>query len=854
MTATPTLPKNSHAPATSEIRLPIEGMTCASCVRRVERALEKVEGVSAVSVNLATDEATIAFDPAKADQSMLTKAVESAGYGIPVLEVSLPVEGMTCASCVRRVEKALERVPGVEAVSVNLATETATVRGVAGGAGRAALVAAVEGAGYGVRDIAESGSEDESAALASAKHRELRKLQITAVASLAVSAVLMLLMYWPDWLFGGQPFESMKTMFVVMFVLATPIQFWAGGQFYKQAFAVGRHFQGNMSTLVAMGTSAAFFYSAAVTFFPERLLGHHTMPEVYFETATVIIGLILTGRWLEARARIKTGAAISSLMDLSPKVARVIRNDEEIEIPAADIRIGDVVRVRPGEKIATDGVILMGASTVDESMLTGESLPIDKAPGDEVIGATLNTTGMFTFRATRVGKDTALAQIIRLVSEAQGSKAPIQRLADTISSYFVPIVLAAAVVTFSVWYLAGPDPAFRNALQAAIAVLIIACPCAMGLATPTAVMVGTGRGAELGVLIKGGQALEQTHKVTAIVLDKTGTITRGRPSVSAIVPAAGFERETVLEVAASAEQGSEHPLGAAIVRYAREAGSNLQSVDQFAALAGQGIAASANGREVLVGTWSLLDSRGIDTGPLRAGAAEMASAGQTPMYVAIDGLLAGIIGVADTVKPESASAIAQMRSLGLDVWMLTGDNRVTAESVAAQVGIPADHVVAEVLPGAKSDAVRSLQERGQIVAMVGDGINDAPALAQADLGVAIGTGADVAMEASDITLVGGDLRGVVTAFALSEQTMHTIRQNLFWAFAYNVVLIPVAMGVLYPFTGQLLNPGLAAGAMALSSVSVIANSLRLRSFTLRSARRQDPPSAVQAATPAPQGN
>jgi Cu+-exporting ATPase len=475
-------------------------------------------------------------------------------------------------------------------------------------------------------------------------------------------------------------------------------------------------------------------------------------------------------------------------------------------------------------------------------------LPVDKTIGDEVIGATLNTTGTFTFRATRVGKDTALSQIIRLVSEAQGSKAPIQRLADTISAYFVPVVLVAATLTFAVWYLAGPEPAFRNALQAAIAVLIIACPCAMGLATPTAVMVGTGRGAELGVLIKGGAALEQAHKVTAVVLDKTGTITRGKPSVTAIVPAAGFTEQDVLEAAASAEQGSEHPLGSAIVRHARELGARMRPSDGFEAIAGRGIAARVEDREVFVGTWQLLESQGIDATPLRENAQELAASGQTPMYVAMDGSLAGIVSVADTVKPESGHAIAQMQALGLDVWMLTGDNRVTAVAVAAQVGIPAEKVVAEVLPGAKTDAIKALQEQGNVVAMVGDGINDAPALAQADLGVAIGTGADVAMEASDITLVGGDLRGVVTAFALSAQTMRTIRQNLFWAFAYNVVLIPVAMGVLSPFTGQLLNPGLAAGAMALSSVSVVANSLRLRNYSLRKSQDggpQAPESAIR---------
>jgi P-type Cu+ transporter len=811
-----------------EVQLPIEGMTCASCVRRVERALQKAEGVSAVSVNLATDQATVAYDPAQVDQARLVDLVEAAGYRVPTAEITLPVEGMTCASCVRRVEKSLERVPGVERVSVNLATETAAVTYVPGMAEASELRAAIEGAGYTVREVAEEDTSGD--AVEEARFRALRILGIKAVASLAVSAVLMFLMYWPSWFLGGQPFDSMKSMFVLMFVLATPIQFWAGSQFHRQAIAAARHRQANMSTLVAIGTSAAYFYSVVVTFAPDLLMGAQAMPEVYYETATVIIGLILTGRWLEARARLRTGAAITALMDLTPRIARVVRDGGEVEIPANDVRVGDIVRVRPGEKIAADGIIEDGASTIDESMLTGESMPIEKGPGDEVIGATLNTTGSFTFRATKVGKETALAQIIRLVSEAQGSKAPIQRLADVISSYFVPIVLVLAALTFGVWYMVGPEPTFRNALQAGIAVLIIACPCALGLATPTAIMVGTGRGAELGVLIKGGQALEQAHKVRAVVLDKTGTITRGKPSVTRVVAHGAFSEEDVLAVAAAAERGSEHPLAAAIVQHARERGIETGESTGFVARPGFGILATVDGKRVVIGTRRLLEDEGIDVSALAQVAGELAGQGQTPMYTGVDGELAGLIAVADAIKPESAEAIRQMREEGLDVWMLTGDQRKTAEAVAAQVGIPADHVLAEVLPGDKDEAVRSLQEQGLVVAMVGDGINDAPALARADLGIAIGTGTDVAIEASDITLVGGDLRGVVTAFSLSRQTMRAIRQNLFWAFAYNVVLIPVAMGVLYPFTGHLLSPTLAAGAMAFSSVSVVTNSLRLRGF------------------------
>jgi Cu+-exporting ATPase len=820
-------------PTEHEIRLPIGGMTCASCVRRVERSLEKKEGVKSVAVNLATEEATIDFDPAVVQAADLVATIESAGYSVPTTTVTLPVDGMTCASCVRRVEKALEKVEGVQSVSVNLATETATIQGHAGSLDRSALESAVVRAGYAIRESDET-AESEDDSLTDRRLAELRNLKIKAVAALAVSALLMFLMYWPDWLFGGQPFDSMQSMNYLMFALATPIQVWAGWQFYRLAFAAGRHGQMNMNTLVAIGTSAAYLYSAAVTFFPERLVDHHDMPEVYYETATVIIGLILVGRWLEARARLRTSSAITALMDLAPATARVIRNDDEVEIPLAAVAVGDLVRVRPGERIATDGVVLSGQSAVDESMLTGESLPVEKESGDEVIGATVNTTGTLTFRATRVGKDTALAQIIKLVGDAQGSKAPIQRLADTISSYFVPIVLVLSALTFAIWYLVGPAPEFRNALQAAIAVLIIACPCAMGLATPTAVMVGTGRGAEMGILIKGGAALEQAHKIDTVVLDKTGTVTQGKPAVVAVVPAGRFDESLLLRLAAATEIGSEHPLGAAIVRAAREQGLTIENATGFRATPGKGVSATVEEKQIVIGTRAFLAESGIETDALTARGAELASLGQTPMYVGIDGRAAGIIAVADTLKPDSVEAIGQLRAQGRDVWMLTGDNRATAVAVAAQVGLPEERVIAEVLPSEKAGVVERLQSEGRIVAMVGDGINDAPALATADLGIAIGTGADVAKEASDITLVGGDLRGVGNALDLSRQTMRTIRQNLFWAFAYNVVLIPVAMGVLYPFTGHLLNPGLAAGAMALSSVSVVTNSLRLRGFRGRS--------------------
>ncbi len=816
--------------ATEELRIPVLGMTCASCVRRVEKALEATPGVRIAAVNLATEQATVEFNSAVTDADQLIHVIKDAGYDVPSTTITLPVEGMTCASCVRRVEKAIEKVEGVQSVAVNLATESATISGITGSLSRSAIEEAVIGAGYSIGERSAGSTDDAYDELTAKRVKELRAIQIKAVAALGVSAVLMLLMYWPDWLLGGQPIESMNTLFIIMFVLATPIQFWAGGQFYRQAFAAARHGQTNMNTLVAIGTSAAYFYSAAVTFFPEQILGPHPMPEVYYETATVIIGLILTGRWLEARARIKTSSAIASLMDLSPQTAKILRNDVEVEVAIGEVAVGDLVRVRPGERVPVDGVVVHGQSAIDESMLTGESLPVDKSAGDDVIGATVNTTGTFVFRATSVGQDTALSQIIRLVSDAQGSKAPIQRLADTISSYFVPIVLALSALTFAVWYLAGPGPAFENALQAAIAVLIIACPCAMGLATPTAVMVGTGRGAEMGILIKGGAALERAHKVDTVVLDKTGTVTRGRPTVVAIIPASGFDSTNLMQTAAAVEVASEHPLGQAIVRRAQDDGMPLAGVEAFQSVPGFGVSARVDAQLVLVGNPAFLASKGISVEELANDGYAVAAKGQTPMYVAIGDRFAGIIAVADTIKPESTQAIASLQASKRDVWMLTGDNRATAAAIAAQVGIASDHVISDVLPSEKAGVVERFQAEGRVVAMVGDGVNDAPALATADLGIAIGTGSDVAKEASDVTLVGSDLRGVPNAFTLSETTMRTIRQNLFWAFAYNVVLIPVAMGVLYPFTGHLLNPGLAAAAMALSSVSVVTNSLRLRGF------------------------
>jgi Cu+-exporting ATPase len=729
---------------------------------------------------------------------------------------------MHCAACVGKVERALRAVSGVEEANANLATGRATVWARPEAAQLPALRRAVEGAGYAVpEEIARTPeSEDRERAARATLDRSLRaKALIGAALSLPVllGSMREIFTWAPAWL--GNPW--------LLWLLTTPVQFWVGGQFHAGFVRDLRRRSASMDTLVSLGTNAAYFFSVAVTLWPHAFMAAGAMH--YFEVSALLMTFLVTGRWLEARARGGTSEAIRRLMDLSPRTARVLREGRELDLPVAQIAVGDTVRIRPGERVPVDGLVIEGASSVDESMLTGESLPVEKRSGSSVVGGSVNRTGSVTFRATRVGSDTVLARIIRLVEEAQGSKAPIQRIADQVAAVFVPVVLVVAGVTFGAWVWLGPEPALVRAISSAVGVLVIACPCAMGLATPTAVMVGTGRGAELGVLIRSAAALELLDKVEIVVFDKTGTLTVGKPAVTDVVPALGREESDVLAPAAAVEQGSEHPLGEAIVDEAKRRGLALPPLTGFRALPGFGVEAEDAAGRIVLGHARFMMARGIDVTALEPRARELAAAGKTTVFVAAAGNLLGLVAVADRLKPEARAAVAALKTLGIDVVMLTGDARSTAEAIAREAGI--ERVLADVLPDGKAAEIKRLQEDGRPVAMVGDGINDAPALAQAAVGIAMGSGTDVAMEAADVTLMRGNLLGVVTAVLLSRQTIRIIRENLAWAFGYNLLLVPVAAGALYPLWGVTLSPILAGLAMALSSVSVVANSLRLRRFT-----------------------
>lgn len=812
----------------SRLSLPIEGMTCASCVGRVERALTAVPGVQTASVNLATERADLSFIGAP-DPQAAVRAIERAGYTVREATTELSIEGMTCASCVGRVERGLAQLPGVIAASVNLATERAQVRHLAGTVSVADLVAAVENAGYTARaaGVSTAAAGDQEEERREAEARALRRsLLLAVVLTLPVFILEMgshLVPAMHHWVMHA---VGLQTSWYLQFALATLVLFGPGLRFFRKGVPALLRGATDMNSLVSLGTAAAYGYSVVATFAPGVL--PPGTANVYFEAAVVIVTLILLGRTLEARAKGRTSQAIKRLVGLQARTARVQRGDETVEVPLDEVTLGDVVLVRPGEKVPVDGAVVEGASYVDESMITGEPVPVAKAVGAEVVGGTLNTTGAFSFRVTKVGGDTVLAQIIRLVEQAQGSKLPIQALVDRVTMWFVPAVMAAAALTFLVWLVLGPAPALTFALVNAVAVLIIACPCAMGLATPTSIMVGTGRAAELGVLFRKGEALQALRDVSVIALDKTGTLTKGRPELTDLEPADGFQADEVLALVAAVETRSEHPIAEAIVAAARARGLALATIERFEAVPGFGVSARVAGRTVAVGADRYMTRLGLEVAAFRPTAQRLGEQGRSPLYAAIDGRLAAVIAVADPIKESTPAAIQALHALGLKVAMITGDNAATAAAIARQLGI--DEVAAEVLPDGKVAALKRFRAGGAKVAFVGDGINDAPALAEADVGLAIGTGTDVAIEAADVVLMSGDLRGVPNAIALSQATIRNIKQNLFWAFAYNAVLIPVAAGLLYPFNGTLLSPIFAAAAMALSSVFVLGNALRLKRF------------------------
>ena len=815
--------------------LSIRGMTCAACAQRIERTVQKLRGIGQASVNLASEKLFVEYDTAALQLPAIKEAVHKIGYEVveksDTANVTIPIGGMTCAACAQRIEKAIKKLDGVTSVTVNFATEKAAVAYEPQKVRVSLVRGAIEKAGYKALEVVGMDAVDEDRAR---KQKEIKtlwtKFVVSAVFSLPllyIAMVPMLTQYgivlpYPK---GLNPMAYPLIYALLELILVIPV-IGVGYKFYTVGFKALIARSPNMDSLIAIGTSAAVLYSIWNTW-QIAAGGFGAVESLYFETAGVIITLILLGKSLEAVSKGRTSEAIKKLMGLAPKTAIIIQDGEEKEIPIEEVEIGDIVVVKPGAKIPVDGTVVYGHTSIDESMLTGESMPVDKKAGDAVYAASLNTTGTVQFRAEKIGSDTALAQIIKLVEDAQGSKAPIAQMADIVSGYFVPIVCAIALIVGIAWYFGGGGN-IEFALTIFISILVIACPCALGLATPTAIMVGTGKGAENGILIKGGEALETAHKISTIVFDKTGTITEGKPTVTDVLTTGGASADNLLQITASAEKGSEHPLGQAIVLGAQDKGLELSKVDSFDSITGRGIEAQIGGQSILAGNRKLMGERNISLTVLEADSDRLAGEGKTPMYVAIDGRLAGIVAVADVMKASSKAAIASLHKMGIEVAMITGDNKKTAAAIAKQVGI--DRVLAEVLPQDKSNEVKKLQQEGRKVAMVGDGINDAPALAQADIGIAIGSGTDVAMESADIVLMRSDLMDVPTAINLSKKTIRNIKQNLFWAFGYNVVGIPIAAGVLYLFGGPLLNPIFAAAAMSLSSVSVLTNALRLKRF------------------------
>ncbi|CAM3647299.1 heavy metal translocating P-type ATPase [Aeromicrobium ponti] len=802
--------------ALKEVQLPISGMTCAACSSRIEKGLNKLDGVQEANVNLALEKASVKYNPDVTSVEAFEKKIEDLGYTVVSEKAEFELLGMTCATCSQRIEKGLNKMAGVKKAVVNLALETATVEYNPEQVSVQDMFKKVENLGYQAK--VKQDAENEGADY---REKEIEKQKGKFIFSLILSLPLFWSMVGH---FEFTQFIYVPDMFMnpwVQLALATPVQFFIGKQFYVGAYKALKNKSANMDVLVALGTSAAYFYSLYQSILSIGTNAH--MVELYYETSAILITLIILGKLFEARAKGRSSEAIKKLMGLQAKTATVLRNGEELEIPLEDVLVGDIIYVKPGEKIPVDGEITEGQSALDESMLTGESVPVDKSVGDTVIGSTINKNGFLKIKATKVGKDTALSQIIKVVEEAQGSKAPIQRLADKISGIFVPIVVSIAVITFFVWYLWVSPGEFAEALEKLIAVLVIACPCALGLATPTSIMAGSGRAAEYGVLFKGGEHLELTHEITTVVLDKTGTVTHGKPVLTDVIVEGNMEEDTFLQLSGSAERQSEHPLAEAIVKGIKEKGITLLNPEEFEAIPGFGIKARVDGKDLLIGTRRLMQKYEIDIDTAQAKMESLEDNGKTAMLVAVDEQYMGIVAVADTVKETSKEAIKRLKDMGLEVVMITGDNKRTAQAIADEVGI--DAAIAEVLPEGKADEVKKLQEQGKKVAMVGDGINDAPALAVADIGMAIGTGTDVAMEAADITLMRGDLNSIADAILMSKKTIRNIRQNLFWAFAYNTLGIPVAaLGFLAPW--------LAGAAMAFSSVSVVLNALRLQRVKL----------------------